>query len=102
MIEFNIICELKEVKSMEHINQPIHINNINLRRHVNHLDILSLGPTDVMYTLSHIHSHAIGMTTSKNPKSLSQAFLPLSRDPIFQCYASDLVIAATFLGQQPT
>ena len=89
MIGFDLLRDLKEVESMKDINQPIHISDRIPRRHVNYSDILSLGPTDVLDILRLNLSHAIGVRASRNPKSLSQACLPASRDPIFQCYASD-------------
>jgi len=68
MIGFNLLCDLQEVESIEHINQTIHINNKTLKIHVSYSDMLSLGPTDVLEIISINHSHAISMTTSRNPK----------------------------------
>jgi len=66
MIGFDLLCDLKEVESVEHINQPIHINNITLKRHASHSDILSLGPADVLNILGLTHPHDIGNRSSKN------------------------------------
>jgi len=80
MILFDLLCDLKKVQSMEHINQPIHISNKTLGRHVNHLDIPSLGPPDVLDILGLIHSNVIGKISPRNPKSFSQACLPWTKD----------------------
>ena len=86
------ISDLTKVESTKHINQPIDINNKTLRRLVSHLDILSLGPIDVMDILGLSHSHDTEKRASRNPKSLSQAFLPATKEQICQCYANDFGI----------
>lgn len=89
MIGFDLPCDLKEVELMEHNNKPIHIKNKKIKRHVIHSDILSSSPTNILDILHLTRSHAIGMAVSINPKSLSQAYLPVSKDPNFQSYAND-------------
>jgi len=86
MIGFDLLCDLKKVELLEHIKWPIHINKRTLTSHVSHLRILFLGSTDVLSILSLSCSHTLGMTVSRNPNFLSQAYLSVSRDPIYLCY----------------
>ena len=51
-----------------------------LKRHVNQLENLFLGPTDVIDILGLSYSHPIGKGATRNPKSLSEAYLPATRD----------------------
>lgn len=89
MIRFDLLCDLKEVGSTEHYTQSPNVIKITLRRQVSHSYSLSLGPILVLYLLGHNCSHAMGKGTAKEPKSLSQACLPATRDQIFQLCASD-------------
>ena len=89
MIKFNLLCDLKEVESMEHHTQSSNIINKTLKRQVSHSDNLSLGPTIVLELLGHNHSHAMDKGATNNLNSLSQACLPVTRDQNFQIYASD-------------
>ena len=84
---------------MKHINQPIHISNKTIKRHVIHSDIMSLGPIDVLDILSHIRSHDIGMKTSRNPNLLSQACLPVSREPFSSVMPATLGFEPVFQTQ---
>ena len=87
---------------MKNINQPIHISNITLKRHVSHSNILPLGPTDVLILLTPGHSHSIGMRMSRNLESLSQAYVPASMDSSQHTCASVPRIWANFLAKNPS
>jgi len=60
MIIFDLLCDIKEVESMEHHTQSSNIINRTHRGQVSHSNSLSLGPTIVLDILGHSHSHAMG------------------------------------------
>ncbi len=71
MMGFDLLCDLKEVEWMEHHIKSYNTINITLKRQVNHLDNLCLGPTTILDLLGHSSSHAMEKGVTKEPKSLS-------------------------------
>jgi len=76
MNRFNLLGELKEMESTEHINHTFRIP----RRHLSYSDILTLGPFDISNILTSGRSHDIGMPTSRDLLMLSHACKPASKD----------------------
>lgn len=83
----------------KHINLTLHIINTNPKRHLNHSDILPLGPNDILCLLTSGRSHAIGMLVSRHLWKLSQTCKPTSRNFSRQNCASVCGIQGTFLAQ---
>lgn len=80
MIGFDLLCDLKEVESMEKSHTVIQHQLQNPQETCRHSYNLSLGPTNVLDILGLSRSHAIGKRASRNPKLLSQSCLPVTKD----------------------
>jgi len=68
---FNILGDLKEMQSMEHIKKTHPYQQNTLRGQVSHSNSLSLSPIDDLSLLTQSRSHAIGKTMTGNSKSFS-------------------------------
>ena len=71
MIRFDLLCDLKEVESMEHHTQSSNIINKTVIRQVIHSDNMSPCLIIIMDLLGYSLSHAMGKGATKNPNSLS-------------------------------
>lgn len=92
MIRFDLLCDLKEVESMNITHNHPTSSIRTPKRQVSHSDSLSLGPTAIMDLLGHSRSHAIAKGVTINPKLHSQACLLVNMDQNYQLCSSDLGI----------
>ncbi len=71
MIWFDLLSHVKEVEPMETHHTNINYQLQDPKESIQYFRQLALGPIDILDNLRLIHSHAIGMSTTNNSKSLS-------------------------------